>query len=113
MQTTPGADGGVDVSARIHSTGSVARDEVAQAYLDKPAMGRAGLQLADDVLAGFERVHLTPGESTLVTIHVPLRQMQYWSMANHAWVTPEGPRPLSGLATPQEIAGCKLALQAT
>jgi beta-glucosidase len=39
-------------------------------------------------------VHLAPGESTRVTIHVPLRQLQYWSTEEHAWVTPEGPRTL-------------------
>jgi beta-glucosidase len=83
---------GVDVSARIQNTGTFAGDEVVQVYLDKPAHGPEGVQFADDVLAGFERVHLAPGESTRVTIHVPLRQLQYWSTEKQAWVMPEGPR---------------------
>jgi len=94
MKATSIAGGGVDVSARIQNTGSFAGDEVVQVYLDKPASGPAGVQFAEDVLAGFERVHLAPGESTRVTIHVPLRQLQYWSTEEHAWVTPEGPRTL-------------------
>lgn len=88
------ADGGIDVTALIQNTGTVAGDEVAQVYLDKPSHPPAGIQFADDLLAGFERVHLAPGESTRVSIHLPLRQLQYWSTANHAWVTPEGPRSI-------------------
>ena len=94
MKASAKDDGGVEMSARIENTGSVAGDEVVQVYLDKPAHGPAGVQFAEDVLAGFERVHLGPGESTRVTIHVPLRQLQYWSIEKHAWVTPEESRVL-------------------
>lgn len=94
VKASKSADGGVDVSARIQNTGSFAGDEVVQVYLDKPAHRLAGVQFAEDVLAGFERVHLAAGESTRVTIHVPLRQLQYWSTEKHAWATPEGPRSL-------------------
>jgi beta-glucosidase len=92
MKTAPAADGGVNVSAKIQNTGSVAGDEVAQVYLDKPAHSLAGAQFADRILAGFERVHLAPGESQQVVIHVPLRELQYWSTEKQAWVTPEGSR---------------------
>jgi beta-glucosidase len=92
MKVSASAGGGVDVSARIQNTGSSAGDEVVQIYLDKPAHGPAGAQFAEDILAGFERVHLLPGDSTRVTIHVPLRLLQYWSTGEHAWITPEGPR---------------------
>lgn len=82
------------MSARIENTGSAAGDEVVQVYLDKPAKGPVGVQFAENLLAGFERVHLGPGESTTVTIHVPLRQLQYWSTEKHQWITPPGPRTL-------------------
>jgi beta-glucosidase len=94
LTTARAADGGVDVSAQIQNTGTVAGDEVVQVYLNKPAQGPAGVQFAEDVLAGFERVHLPPGASTRVTVHVPLRQLQYWSTEKHVWVTPGGPRTL-------------------
>ncbi len=94
MTASLSADGGIDVSALIQNTGTVAGDEVVQVYLDKPSHPPAGIQFADDLLAGFQRVHLAPGESTRVAIHLPLRQLQYWSAAKHAWVTPEGPRAI-------------------
>ena len=92
IKTSPAADGGADVSLKIENTGSVAGDEVAQVYVDKPAHAPEGVQFADDKLGGFERVSLAPGESRQVVIHVPLREFQYWSTAQGAWVTPAGTR---------------------
>ena len=92
LQAAASNDGGVDVSARIENTGLASGDEVVQVYLDKPADGPPGVEFAQDVLAGFERVHLEPGQSTRVTVHLPLRQLQFWSTEKHAWVTPEGLR---------------------
>jgi beta-glucosidase len=65
----------------------VAGDEVAQVYLDKPVHPPAGVQFADDILAGFERVTLGPGESKQVVIHVPRRQLEYWSTPQGQWLT--------------------------
>ncbi len=83
------ADGGVDVVVQIKNTGAVAGDEVAQVYLEKPEHAPQGVQFADDILAGFERVPLGAGESKEVVIHVPLREFQYWSTAEKKWVTAE------------------------
>jgi beta-glucosidase len=94
IKSSPAADGGADVSVKIQNTGSVAGDEVAQVYLEKPAHAPTGVQFADDVLGGFERVQLAAGESKEVVIHVPQRQFQYWSTAQSAWVTPAGNRSL-------------------
>ena len=94
IKTAPAADGGADVSLKIQNTGSMEGDEVPQVYLDKPSHPPAGVQFADDILAGFDRVHLAPGETKEVEIHVPLRQFQYWSTAQTAWVTPAGERTL-------------------
>jgi beta-glucosidase len=94
IRTAPAADGGVDVSLQIRNTGSVPGDEVAQVYVDKPAHPPAGVQFADDILAGFERVSLAPCESKQVVIHVPRRQFQYWSTAQSQWLTPAGTRTI-------------------
>jgi beta-glucosidase len=94
-KTSTSADGGFDVSVKIQNTGAVAGDEVAQVYLEKPAHPPAGVQFADRVLAGFERVHLAPGESKSVVIHLALRQFQYWSTARQKWETPVGSRNIS------------------
>jgi len=90
LTTRSAADGGIDVSVKIQNTGVLAGDEVAQVYVEKPVhppTNATNVQFADKVLAGFERIHLSPGESKEVVIHVPLRQFQYWSTAGKQWVT--------------------------
>ena len=94
MQSSPAADSGIDVHARIKNTGSVAGDEVVQLYLNKPDQPPAGAQFADSILAGFARLHLEPGQSTQIVLHVPPRQLQYWSTADGRWMTPAGSRTL-------------------
>jgi len=46
-------------------------------------------------LVGFDRVHLAAGETKTVTIHVPERQMQYWSTMDGKWVLASGKRTVS------------------
>jgi beta-glucosidase len=94
LKTSPAADGGVDVRMKIENTGALSGDEAAQVYLEAPINAPAGVQFADDTLAGFERVHLAPHQSEAVVIHVPLRQLQYWSTAQNQWMTPAGTRTI-------------------
>jgi beta-glucosidase len=94
IKTAITADSGVGVSVTIKNTGTVAGDEVVQVYLDKQANPPAGVQFANDVLAGFERVSLQPGESKEVQIHVPRRQLEYWSTGQGKWIAVVGPRML-------------------
>jgi beta-glucosidase len=46
-------------------------------------------------LVAFDRIHLAAGESKTVSLHVPERQLQYWSTAESKWVTPSGKRTIS------------------
>jgi beta-glucosidase len=94
METSRANDGGIDVSLRITNTGPAAGDEVAQVYLATPPNPPANVQFADSMLAGFERIHLLPRQSALVVLHVPLRQLQYWSTAQDRWITAQGERTL-------------------
>jgi beta-glucosidase len=94
LKTAPAAEGGFNVSLSVRNAGSVAGDEVVQAYLDRPVHAPAGVQFADRILAGFERVRLAPGESKQVIVHIAPRQLQYWSTAQQQWVTPPGTRSL-------------------
>jgi beta-glucosidase len=94
LETNSASDGGADIHVRIQNTGTVAGDEVVQLYLNKPEVAPAGVQFADSVLAGFARVHLEPGKSTQVVMHVPLRQFQYWSTGEARWIAPAGSRTL-------------------
>jgi beta-glucosidase len=44
------------------------------------------VQFAERALAGFERVRLGAGESRVMEVHVPTRQLQYWSTTEHRWI---------------------------
>ena len=90
----PARDGGVDVAFRVTNTGSVSGDEVPQVYLGNPASPPAGVAFADRALAAYGRITLRPGQSQLVRLHVPLRQLQYWDTGAARWVTVTGQRPL-------------------
>jgi beta-glucosidase len=100
-------DGGFDVRLRIQNMGAISGDEVAQLYLEKPAHPPTNVQFANRILAGFERIHLEPGESKQVIIHLPPRELQYWSTAQHRWVTPVGTRTfwLGGSSRDRKIEG--------
>ena len=89
------ADGGLDVSVRIKNNGDVDGDEVPQVYLGRPSEVPAGVQFPVRSLAAFERIHLRAGRAQIARLHVPLRQLQYWSTANSRWVTAIGRRTLS------------------
>jgi beta-glucosidase len=92
LHTSAAANGGFDVAVNIQNTGSIPGSEVAQVYLEKPLHLPAGVQFADRILAGFERIQLAPGESKRVIIHIPERQLQYWSTSQQRWLTPPSPR---------------------
>jgi beta-glucosidase len=92
LQTTPASDGGLNVGFSIENVGKVSGDEVPQVYLGAPSNPPAGAQFAVHALAGFDRIEIKPGETKQVTIHVPLRQLQYWSDATRNWQTAAGRR---------------------
>ncbi len=85
-------DGGLDVSFNLKNTGSVAGNEIPQIYIGEPEHRPANAEFAVRALCGFDRVHLNAGESKAVAIHVPLRSLQYWSIASDRWSTVPGPR---------------------
>ena len=85
-------DGGVNVSLNVRNAGHVASDEVPQVYVGAPADQLQGVQYAVRSLAAFERIHLLPGQSQTVEMHVPLRSLQSWSTAQDKWVTGTGRR---------------------
>jgi beta-glucosidase len=85
-------DGGLDVSFHIKNAGARAGDEVPQVYLSAPGEQPQGVQFAVRALAAFDRVHLVPSQSRAVTLHVPLRSLQYWSVPSGRWVTTAGSR---------------------
>ena len=57
----------------------MASDEVPQVYLGAPSEIPQGVQFPVRALVAFDRIHLAPGESKSVALHVAPRQLQYWS----------------------------------
>lgn len=86
LQATTASDGGLNVSFVVRNTGKVAGDEVPQVYIGAPSTRPAGVQFAEKALVGYDRLSLAAGQSKSVAIHVPVRQLQYWTDAA-GWTT--------------------------
>ena len=102
MKIIRAADGGLDVSVDIKNIGTVDSDEVPQVYLGAPKRIPAGVQFPVRALAAFERINIPAGSSRRVTLHVPFRQLQYWSTGRQKWVK-AGQRTLSVGASSRDL----------
>jgi hypothetical protein len=94
LHTSSAADGGQDVTFTVTNTGSTAGADAVQVYVGPPSDAPTGIQFAVRSLAQFDRVDLAPGQSQTVTLHVPARQLSYWSDATQKWVLDSGGRGL-------------------
>ena len=70
-ETAVAPDGTVRVSVEVSNTGALAGDEVVQLYLSHPGISGAPIR----ALAGFQRIHLNPGQKTTVTFSLENRQL--------------------------------------
>jgi beta-glucosidase len=99
------ADGEVQVTVRVRNTGQRAGDEVVQMYVQHlgSAVERPQLELK-----GFERVHIEPGATKNVVLHVKPQDLAYWDTTGHVWRVEKEPiRVLAGGSSD------KLPVQAT
>ena len=103
LKVKKASDGGLDVSVDIKNTGSVDSDEVPQIYLGAPSKIPDGAQFPVRALVGFDRVSVAAGQNKNVTLHVPARQLQYWSTKEDKWVTASGKRILSVGASSRDL----------
>jgi beta-glucosidase len=94
LKAQSASDGGVDVSVKVRNVGSLQGDEVPQVYLAAPRVKPQSVQFAPKAFAAFERVSLGPGEEREVSMHVPLRAFQYWSVSEKKWLKTSGERTL-------------------
>ena len=76
---------------RVHipvtNTGKVAGDEVVQLYV---SYTKAPIYWFDQMLRGFKRVHLEPGETKTVTLDVPLDHLKI-VLEDQSWALPDDP----------------------
>jgi beta-glucosidase len=103
LAVSKSSDGGLDVKVGIKNSGSVASDEVPQVYLGAPSDIPEGVQFPVRALVAFDRIHLAPGESKSITLHVAPRQLQYWSTKDQKWQTATGKRSLSVGASSRDL----------
>jgi len=88
-------DQGLLLTCTVRNTGHRAGDEVPQAYLGAPDHAPPGATFPIRKLVAFDRIHLAAGHSKKLRLTVPLRELQYWSTADGAWMIAEGDRTVS------------------
>ncbi|GAB1198326.1 hypothetical protein APSETT444_007645 [Aspergillus pseudonomiae] len=77
------------ISITVKNTGDVAGAAVPQLYLSFPEeTTRAASPV--NVLRGFEKVHLQPGESRKVTFELTRRDISNWDVTRQQWVIASG-----------------------
>ena len=72
----------ISVSFELKNSGSVAADEVVQAYVHRV---NPSVEWPYKELKAFSRVPLEPGETKTVTLEIPVEDLRYWNEAIHAW----------------------------
>ena len=103
LRVVGAADGGLEVSFAVQNTGKATGDEIPQVYLGPPGQPPEQAQFAIRALAAFERVPVAAGQVKNVTMHVPLRRLQYWSASSSKWITAAGTRTVYVAASSRDI----------
>ena len=83
LKVSASSHGDAAVSFTVTNTGQVAGAEVAQLYLDYPAISEGGEPAGQ--LRGFRKVMLKPNESRTIELRLNARAFSYWSEQTHAW----------------------------
>ena len=103
LKVEKAADGGLDVSVTSRTPAVWIQTKFRRSILARRARfplecsSRCGLWLPS---TGFT---LTAGEAKTVTLHVPPRQLQYWSTKEGKWVTATGKRTVSVGASSRDL----------
>ncbi len=90
----------VEVQADVRNTGAVPGDEVVELYLTQPS----GVEIPLRVLAGFNRVHLAPGQSAHVSLTIDPRSLGQVNQKGNRVIVPGKYSVSLGGAQPQDAA---------
>ena len=97
------------ISADVENTGSIAGKEVVQLYVIKK---ESNVERAVQELKGFEKVLVKEGESTTVTIALPVKELAYFDVETMKWIVEPGTYDLSLGNSSRAIAtGVKINIQ--
>ena len=77
------------ISITVKNTGEVAGAAVPQLYLSLPKE-TTGAASAVNVLRGFEKVQLQPGEARNIIFQLTRRDISRWDVTRQQWVIPSG-----------------------
>ena len=72
----------VNVAVTVKNTGSMPADEVVQLYVSRP---ESNVEWPVKELKAFKRVSLKPGESKIVSLDIPMKELRYWNEELNAW----------------------------
>jgi beta-glucosidase len=77
------------VTASVRNTGKISGDQVVQLYMGFPQESVPS-GTPTNVLRGFEKVHLEPGEVKEVVLPLMRRDVSYWNVVAQDWEIPKG-----------------------
>ena len=77
----------IKVSFDLKNTGSMAADEVAQAYVRRIG---SKVEWPLKELKAFDRVSLGAGETKTVTLEIPVSNLRYWDVNTNGWALEDG-----------------------
>ena len=72
----------IKVSFKLENEGQMAADEVVQLYVTRVD---SQVEWPTKELKAFQRVSLNPGETKVVNLEIPLKDLRYWNEATNAW----------------------------
>ncbi|WP_233268849.1 glycoside hydrolase family 3 N-terminal domain-containing protein [Mucilaginibacter lacusdianchii] len=71
----------ISFTVNVSNTGQMDADDVVQAYIKYPNAERMPLK----ELKGFKRVSVNKGQTSEVSIEIPVKELLKWDLANHKW----------------------------
>ncbi len=91
----------LNVRFTLENNGKYDGDEVAQVYVKLPRS--ANYTPAIKELKGFTRVHLKTGESKIVTIKLPLKNLRHWDSSSETYILSKGKYKIMAGASSNDI----------
>jgi beta-glucosidase len=90
----------ITATLTVRNTGKLAGKETVQLYISKPV---SKVDRAEKELKAFEKVTISPGATTIVTLHIPVKNLAYYDVNTSKWVVEPGKYKLLAGTSSREI----------